>query len=512
MAANLLTDTAPSLERLREYPFLASLSDTVLRKLQPHVAEQRLAARELILRLGDYSDAAYYLAEGQVEVRVPDAETVQRRDREGHGRPATAGARPTGVAGAIARLRRSAGGGQAAAGRLPAGAATTAAFERVELTAGDIFGEMGALSRYPVTADVVAISDVRLLKLTTPGLRLMLKQRELAAFRQSIEDRYRARTLASHLRAIELFAGVDEATIDRLRERAELLAFEPGAAIVVQGAAPDGLYLVRGGHVKVSIATAGTPDGGAVTYLRRGEVIGETGLLTGLPWTCSLTAIEHVEMVRLPVAEFAALVDASPTVAARLRELSQGRSAQLDALAASPEATAHLEMAIGTGLINGQSVLLIDLTKCTGCDDCVTACADTHGGTPRLLRQGPVYEGWNIPVACYQCSDPVCMIGCPTGAITRPLGGIEVTIDEATCIGCGNCARRCPWGNIINVPRAGVAAGPLAQVATKCDLCIGRDAGPACVQMCPHGAATRISFQDSAEVARLFTRPRQPLA
>ena len=45
-------------------------------------------------------------------------------------------------------------------------------------------------------------------------------------------------------------------------------------------------------------------------------------------------------------------------------------------------------MAMDTGLIHGESVLLIDLDTCTRCDDCVRACADTHGGMPRFIREG----------------------------------------------------------------------------------------------------------------------------
>jgi len=38
--------------------------------------------------------------------------------------------------------------------------------------------------------------------------------------------------------------------------------------------------------------------------------------------------------------------------------------------------------------------------------------------------------------------------------------------------------------------------GKLEEEATKCDLCLARPEGPACVQMCPHGSAKRISFKD----------------
>jgi Fe-S-cluster-containing hydrogenase component 2 len=154
-----------------------------------------------------------------------------------------------------------------------------------------------------------------------------------------------------------------------------------------------------------------------------------------------------------------------------------------------------------TGLIHGESVFLIDLTTCTRCDECVRGCADAHGGQPKFIREGERYRNFLIPTACYQCTDPVCMMDCPTGAITRGVGTLEVTINPATCIGCGNCADRCPWGNITMIETQEKRPdGKPVEVASKCDLCLTRPQGPACVQMCPHGSAVRISFKDMQRV------------
>src|SRR5260370_37114268 len=70
-----MSDNALTLERLREYPFFTSLPDVILHKLQPNVFERSFAPRELVLRLGDYSDAAYYVRDGSVEIHL----TVQPR-------------------------------------------------------------------------------------------------------------------------------------------------------------------------------------------------------------------------------------------------------------------------------------------------------------------------------------------------------------------------------------------------------------------------------------------------
>jgi Fe-S-cluster-containing hydrogenase component 2 len=102
------------------------------------------------------------------------------------------------------------------------------------------------------------------------------------------------------------------------------------------------------------------------------------------------------------------------------------------------------------------------------------------------------------------CVDPVCLIGCPTGAIHRVSHGGTVVINDDTCVGCGTCAGSCPYDNIVMVAIRGGAGEVLRDPAdgepilkaTKCDLCSEQPTGPACVQACPHDALQRVDFRD----------------
>jgi ferredoxin len=82
------------------------------------------------------------------------------------------------------------------------------------------------------------------------------------------------------------------------------------------------------------------------------------------------------------------------------------------------------------------------------------------------------------------------MIGCPTGAIQRfPDGDVDI---NDNCIGCENCARKCPYGNITMMPLAEDKQKPgITKRAIKCNMCKGY-AYSNCVYNCPRGAILRV--------------------
>lgn len=148
-----------------------------------------------------------------------------------------------------------------------------------------------------------------------------------------------------------------------------------------------------------------------------------------------------------------------------------------------------------------------DGSKCTGCRACELACFAAHNNktngvgttvgtvtvpvTPRLY----LVQGADIclPVQCKHCEDAPCLAACAKRAIRRVEG--QVIIDEARCIGCKDCILACPFGAITILP-VWEKGKPVLQpgsdlprkTASKCDLCCGSEAGPACVRACPNGA------------------------
>jgi len=140
--------------------------------------------------------------------------------------------------------------------------------------------------------------------------------------------------------------------------------------------------------------------------------------------------------------------------------------------------------------------ILINPDRCLGCHTCELACAVAHTETGSLI--GAVLAGERlqprnrviqvdsvkISTQCRQCEDAPCVKVCPTGVTYRT--ETYTAVDQRLCIGCRLCMLVCPFG-AIRVATATVA-GREKRAAIKCDLCVDRPEGPACVEACPTGA------------------------
>src|SRR5947207_3059892 len=234
-----------------------------------------------------------------------------------------------------------------------------------------------------------------------------------------------------------------------------------------------------------------------LAYLSRGDYFGEIGLLGGGFRTATCTALDHVELVRISGDDFRDMVARFPSVrtgleavAAERRAANQQRMQMVHNL--------PIDQFLWQGLMEEQSLLILDLQNCTRCDVCVNACVDAHDAITRLIRDGLRFDQYLVATSCRQCRDPLCMVGCPVGSIRRR-NSLEVIIED-WCIGCGLCARNCPYGNINLHPfevmaddpeHAGRQKAVIKQKATSCDLCTHLKE-PSCVYACPHDAAHRV--------------------
>jgi CRP-like cAMP-binding protein len=471
-----LAGEALTLEQLLGIPVFEGCSEALLRKNLGAVVRRRFAPGEIICREGEFGSTAFYLLGGEAEVFL----ATPLAHLEGK-------ARPRGLFGGVTSffqslVRREEA--RARGGTIPIDAPVDLSLDRPEATlgAGDLFGEMTCMSFYPRSATVRARGEVTALEMLRNILDVL--KRGSPAFKQQLERAYKERALYAHLKAMPLFRDLTDEFIAGLRDRVQLVSYDPGQVICAQGADADRLYLVRIGFVKVSQAS---PGGEVILqYLHRGDYFGEMGLLGAGKRTATCTALDHVELVEIAREDFDRMVREFPAIRAGMEEKARAHATEnarrLEALA-----TVSVDEFLEQGLMEAQSLLLIDLDRCTRCDECVRACAASHEGVTRLIRDGLRFDKYLVPTSCRSCHDPLCMVGCPVGSIRRR-DTLEIVIED-WCIGCGLCARNCPYGNI-NMHGIGGGEGEEKKAIT-CDLCAGLKE-PTCVYACPHEAAARV--------------------
>ncbi len=485
-------------------------------------------AGEIVVREGDYGNSAFLILDGSLQVvlapNLPRDMIGRQQAKKKNFFQAAAQLWTNSWIPEVRDQSRYAGKGSNAQGD---GAQTHVVLQDIpavldehrtaQLTAGALFGELAALGRVPRTASVFAETNTKLLEIRWQGLREIRKYDD--GFRVAIDKRYRENALDDALRESELFRNFDE---EELQQVAESVLFETYGsfdwnisfkklrssgkagsqhepAIARQGDYPDGLLIIRAGFARVSVKL-GTGER-TLTYLGAGDHYGFPRLYNA--WRddetqalgTSLTALGYVDVLRVPTHVLETYlfpkVETPPQLLsdlATIRQLSDN---------------AAMEWAVEERFINGTKSMLIDIDRCVRCDDCVRACAATHGGNPRFTRQGKTFDHWMVANACMHCTDPVCMIGCPTGAIHRSELGGMVVINDDTCIGCATCANSCPYNNIRMVEIRDMEGTALIDPdsqrpivkATKCDLCASNPGGPACVRACAHDALQRVDFE-----------------
>jgi formate dehydrogenase iron-sulfur subunit len=145
--------------------------------------------------------------------------------------------------------------------------------------------------------------------------------------------------------------------------------------------------------------------------------------------------------------------------------------------------------------------ILVDVTRCTGCERCVDACIEANKSDPlkaqvdrvtakdglsenRLLSLVQVAPGRFARMSCMHCEDPSCVAACLVGGITKTPEG-PVVYDPEKCIGCRYCMLACPF----HIPR--YEWDEPVPYMKKCTMCADRQAEglePACVDACPNHA------------------------
>lgn len=496
---------------LKKIDIFQEYDDNFVEKLSSDVSIAIWKKDAILFEEGSYIDVAFYILQGEVEVYLRKLQQDRKLPLfEGHRtkmfelpakdqKVATAPEPPKEAPQFKTQLRPSGPGPDQPIAFLSVMDFNLPSSGGLKLAAGDFFGEIGALSGWPQSVTAKATTDVEVVQIRVPALRLM--RRRSSTLKERVDKIYRKRFLPSELKASPLFQRCDEPFLEALARKVELVSKEPDEVLVKEGEKADALYVVRSGFVKLSQQWGQGQI--AVSYLSKGMSLGEAEhLIEGLDgWTSTATSVKYSELIKISLEDFDRILKSFPDLTKQLWESAVARIKESGFSKKNLNHSEFIQTALEDGLVQGNSILVIDLNACTRCDDCVRGCSENHGGLPRFIREGSRYDNLLITRACNHCRDPVCLVGCPTGAIHRTGVGHVVAIDEKICIGCSSCANSCPFDAITmhktgqTWPQNMIPEGLRGQdrlLATKCDLCYTSTTGPNCVRSCPNGCAYRV--------------------
>ena len=127
------------------------------------------------------------------------------------------------------------------------------------------------------------------------------------------------------LRAVPLFAGLDEGELAKVASWMDVEDYPMGKALTREGAADYEFFVLDEGSIRVE------HEGRPLGTLRPGDVFGELALVGDARRRADAIADEDVTVLSMFGTHFRGMQMAMPLVAERLQRLAEARLAQLEA-------------------------------------------------------------------------------------------------------------------------------------------------------------------------------------
>jgi NTE family protein len=147
-------------------------------------------------------------------------------------------------------------------------------------------------------------------------------------------------SLEPYLKRIPLFAGLSPEDLGKIAVRLQPLSLPKGAALFREGDDPDAMYLIVSGQARRLRTLSGVES--VVAFMGRGDVAGETGLLTGIPRTSTVKLDATSEILKLPRKDFEEILREHPTILLHLSRTLATRLINQSSGPARPGNDAHL--------------------------------------------------------------------------------------------------------------------------------------------------------------------------
>lgn len=260
---------------LHAIPLLSAMSEAALARTLRAFTLVRLPADAIVIRQGDPGRSLFFVASGQLSVFVTDG---------------------LGQATELARLGENA-----------------------------VFGEMALLSAQPRSASVRCLSDAALFEVD--GRALASLADELGPVAEALHGFTRERLLGNVMATSALFKAFTRAQQRDLLRRFTSQDVAAGAAVIREGEAGRGLFVVLSGELAVQHAS-GTDSAVSLGSLKPGDVFGEMSLMSDEPTAASVVAVRPSTVLFLGRDYVSRIVAGVPEIKSYLEALTDARATE----------------------------------------------------------------------------------------------------------------------------------------------------------------------------------------
>lgn len=268
-------DTTPALDILSATPLFGRLDRAARAAIADDTELITLAAGQQLFKKGDPGDSLYIVDRGVLEVMVRDE------------------------SGAIQILDR--------------------------LDAGSTVGEMALLTGQPRTAEVAAVVESRLLRISKTGFDHLAAQNPgiASGFALAIAPRLQRLKLAEIFG--RLFGDIDPNALHAIQDRITWRRLSSGEVLFRQGDVGTSMFVVVNGRLQIVIEESGRTGARVIGEIGAGETAGEFALLTDDVRSASLYASRDTDVVEITRPVFETLIREHPRAMVEIARLIVNR-------------------------------------------------------------------------------------------------------------------------------------------------------------------------------------------
>lgn len=350
------------------------------------------------------------------------------------------------------------------------------------LKEGQFFGSTGLMEDIERIVTVKAMKPMELFELSRDKFMSLLESSP------SFETLVKNMSVRGLLKQISIFKELDEESLATVQKILVEETHPANKVLFKENDSADAVYTILKGSVRIYRRSEFGRDIN-LAFLSTGDVFGELGLIESVPRSATVETNDECKLLVIRKDDFQALLKENAMIAFNMLKVVSRRMR---------ETSKEMSSAKSISFFKGMTIIARP-DRCVSCKTCEIACAVAKSTTHRLYdsinetplpvkrihvrKVGDISHPEIRPEQCHQCKDAPCLPSCKFEAIYRDVDTDTIVIVEKKCVGCGLCARACPF-NVISLIRT----EGKRRVALKCTYCREHQAGPACVRSCPTNA------------------------